>query len=156
MTGEVKSMDARLVYGNAVPVEDEYYLREHRRKIANRAKRNRHELRKLNPAYVLFLVAAVAVTAVLLINYLNLKSELTTTVNNIAKLEKEYADLKMTNDEDYSSVESSINVEEIRRIAIQELGMTYAGDGQIISFSAEGDDYVRQVKKMEEVASAEK
>lgn len=152
-------MDSRLIYGNAipaVPVEDEFYLREHRRRVASRAKRNREKLTKLNPAYVLFLVAAVAVTAFLLINYLNLKSELTTTVNNISQLEKEYANLKMTNDEDYSSVESSINVEEIRRVAIEELGMTYAGDGQIIGFSAEGDDYVRQVKKMEEVASAEK
>lgn len=156
MTKEVKIMDNRLIYGNAVPVGDDYYLREHRKQLANRAKRNKNELRKLNPAYVLFLVAAVAVTAGLLINYLNLKSELTTTIGDIARLEKQYAEMKMTNDEDYSSVEASINVEEIRRIAIQELGMTYAGDGQIISFSAEGDDYVRQVKKMEEVASAEK
>ena len=149
-------MDSRLIYGNAVPVGDDYYLKEHRKQLASRAKRNKHELKKLNPAYVLFLVMAVAITAGLLINYLNLKSELTTTITTIAKMEKEYANLKMSNDEDYSSVEASINVEEIRRIAIEELGMTYAGDGQIISFSAEGDDYVRQVKKMEEVASAEK
>ena len=36
------------------------------------------------------------------------------------------------------------NEEEIRRIAITELGMTYAGQGQIVEIPDDGSDYVRQ------------
>lgn len=144
------------IRGNAVRVEEQpLRLYEPQRGKAKRVKKNREKIARLNPAYVVFLLGAVAITAVALIHYLNLKSELTTTMNSIATLEKQYANIKMTNDEDYSAIEASINVEAIRRIAIEELGMTYAGDGQIITFSTEGEDYVRQVKRMEEVASTE-
>ena len=36
------------------------------------------------------------------------------------------------------------NENEIRRIAITELGMTYAGQGQIVEIPDDGSDYVRQ------------
>ena len=52
--------------------------------------------------------------------------------------------LKLENDENYSRIDSSINLEEVKRIAIQELGMRYAEEGQIVTFSGEGSDYVRQ------------
>ncbi len=52
--------------------------------------------------------------------------------------------MRLTNDENYSRITSSVNLEEVRRIAIQELGMRYAEEGQIITFNGEGSDYVRQ------------
>ena len=39
---------------------------------------------------------------------------------------------------------SSVDLEEIKRIAISELGMKYAKEGQVITYSGEGSDYVRQ------------
>ena len=53
--------------------------------------------------------------------------------------------MKLSNDEEYSRIESSVNLEQIKQIAINELGMTYAGEGQIVEYSSEGSDYVRQV-----------
>lgn len=44
----------------------------------------------------------------------------------------------------YSRITNSIDLEEIRRIAIGELGMTYAKEGQIESYSSEGNDYMRR------------
>ena len=41
-------------------------------------------------------------------------------------------------------VPPSIFVIGIRRIAITELGMTYAGQGQIVEIPDDGSDYVRQ------------
>ena len=41
-------------------------------------------------------------------------------------------------------------IEEIRRIAIEELGMTYAKEGQVVMVSGEGSDYVRQISAMPE------
>ena len=41
-------------------------------------------------------------------------------------------------------------VEEIRSVAIGELGMKYAKEGQIINVSGEGKDYVRQLAEIQE------
>ncbi len=71
--------------------------------------------------------------------YISLQSELSNSVDEIATLQGQYENLKKANDEDYAEINNSVDNEEIRRIAIEELGMHYASDGQIISYS---DDYV--------------
>ncbi len=52
--------------------------------------------------------------------------------------------MRLANDEELVRINSSIDLEEIRRIAIGELGMVYATEGQIINYANEGSDYVRQ------------
>lgn len=99
----------------------------------------------MNPAYVFFLALAMLASAFILIGYIRLQSDITNSMNHIASLESQLNDLKLSNDEEYSRIESSVNLEEIKRIAIGELGMTYAGEGQIVEYSSEGSDYVRQV-----------
>ena len=54
-------------------------------------------------------------------------------------------ELKQENDEAYNKANSSRDLEEIKKIAIQEYGMQYADQGQIVTYSDEGgNDYVRQ------------
>ena len=53
--------------------------------------------------------------------------------------------LKLDNDEEYSRITSNIDLEEVKRIAIQELGMKYAEEGQIVTVTGGGSDYMRQV-----------
>jgi len=57
-------------------------------------------------------------------------------------------DLKLANDEEYSRITSSIDIEEIKRIAIGELGMNYALEGQIVTYTNECSDYVKQVAEI--------
>ena len=54
------------------------------------------------------------------------------------------------NDENYARAASSVDLEEIRSVAIGELGMRYAKEGQIINVSGEGSDYVRQLAQIQE------
>ncbi len=84
-------------------------------------------------------------TGFVLVNYVGLQADITNNVEYISKLEKELNDLKLANDEEYTRITSSVDLEEIRRIAIQELGMQYAEEGQIISFASESNDYVKQL-----------
>ena len=77
-------------------------------------------------------------------NYVQLQSDMTKLANQVAKKESELNSLKLSNDEEYSRITNSIDLEEIRRIAIGELGMTYAKEGQIESYSSEGNDYMRR------------
>lgn len=102
----------------------------------------------MSAGYVLFLSAALAAAGIILVYYIGLQSDITNSVKNIAALERQLNELKVANEEEYSRISSSVDLEEIRRIAIQELGMQYAREGQIISFASENSDYVKQMAQI--------
>ncbi len=107
----------------------------------------------MNLGYVFFLAMALMISGVILSVYLGLQADVTNSITNIARLEKELYDLQLDNDEEYSRITNSIDLEEIKRIAIQELGMGYATEGQIIDFTGSKNDYVRQVADLPERSS---
>lgn len=114
------------------------------KKVSNRTRRNREKALHMNIGSVLFMAVAMIVAGFILTWYLTLQSDITNSIKNISRLESELNYLKLTNDENYSRITSNVNLEEVRRIAIQELGMRYAEEGQIIKFNGEGSDYMRQ------------
>ncbi len=77
-----------------------------------------------------------------------MQSDITNSIKQISSLESELNDLKLANDEAYNRITGSVDLEEVRRIAIQELGMTYAQEGQIITFKSENNDYVKQISSI--------
>ena len=115
-----------------------------RKKISNSTRKNRERAFYMNLPYVMFLATALVVMGIVLAGYIQLQSDITHTVEHISRLESELNELRLSNDEEYSRITSSIDLEEIRRIAIGELGMRYAKEGQIIGYSTDGSDYVRQ------------
>ena len=115
------------------------------KKNSNTARKNRERAKHMSAGYVMFLCAAMIITGIILTNYIGLQSDITNSVKHISTLEKQLNDLKLANAEEYSRITSSVNLEEIKRIAIQELGMQYAGEGQIIPFTSQNNDYVKQM-----------
>lgn len=101
----------------------------------------------MNFGYVVFLTAAFCTCAFILINYIQLQAELTNRTKGLARLESTLNTKRLANDEEYNRITGSIDLEEIKRVAIGELGMTYAGEGQIITYSSVENDYMRQVSK---------
>ena len=145
------------VQGNTVrKLQQEQVITERqerqRSRVNNRIRKNRERAKHMSAGYVLFLGAALAACGMILVYYIGLQSDITNTVKNISRLESQLNDLKVANEENYSRISSSVDLEEIRRIAIQELGMQYAQEGQIISFASENSDYVKQ---MAEIPKAE-
>lgn len=118
---------------------------EPRRSISNEARKNREKASHMNLGYVVFLVAALCLAGFVLVNYLQIQSEVTRKAEVIASMERQLNNLRLSNDEELNRIESSIDMEEIKRIAIGELGMTYAGEGQIQTYTNEGNDYLRRV-----------
>lgn len=114
------------------------------KKVSHATRKNRERALHMNIGYVLFLVTAMVAAGVILTGYLKLQSDITNSINNISVLESRLNNMKLDNDETYSRISSNVNLEEVRRIAIQELGMQYADEGQIIIFDGEDSDYVRQ------------
>ena len=116
-----------------------------RPKLSHEARKNRERAHHMNFAYVTFLVAALCACAAILINYIQLQAELTNQTKEISRIESRLNTLRLANDEEYARITSSLDLEEIKRIAIGELGMVYAEEGQIITYSSVSNDYMRQV-----------
>lgn len=100
----------------------------------------------MNLKYIGVMVMALSVSCIVLMSYVKQQSDITNRINNISKLENELYELRLDNDELYTKIMSSVDLEEIKRIAVSELGMKYAEEGQVVTYSGEGSDYVRQYK----------
>lgn len=109
-----------------------------------RVKKRKVKIAPMNRKYVGAMIFFVSAVMLLLIRYVNLQSSITNHTNNISRLEREWNELKLSNDELKTKIESSVDLEEIKNIAVNELGMKYAKEGQVVSYSGEGNDYVRQ------------
>ena len=115
-----------------------------RKKVSNTTRKNREKMFHMNLGYVAFLVIALALATFTVCGYIELQSGITNHVRQISEMEAEYNSLKMANDEEYNRITSSVDLEKIRAIAIGELGMVYAQDGQIIQIENTETDYVHQ------------
>lgn len=118
------------------------------KKVNNSVRKNRERAKHMSAGYVLFLCAALVSAGIILVYYIGLQSDITNSVKHIAALERQLNALKVANEEEYTRISSKVDLEEIRRIAIQELGMQYAREGQIISFASENSDYVKQMAEI--------
>ncbi len=141
------------VYGNAVRKTDPVYrdntvrrelerpeYRNSRKTAASRKTRN-----GLNLGFVAFIALALFASAYILIGYVQLRSEVTNTTKTISAMESRLNDLRVSNDEAYTRINSGIDLDEIKDIAINRFGMIYAQEGQIIVYSDAGNDYMRSV-----------
>ena len=114
------------------------------KKVSARTRRNRERAKHMNIVTVLTMATAMVVAGIILTWYLILQSDITNSIKRIASLESQLNEMKRENDENYNRITSNIDLEEVKRVAIQELGMRYAEEGQIITFNGEGSDYIRQ------------
>lgn len=133
----------------AVPVRKEVYRPTPQRRqqpAAGRRTYRRQQVRvaPMNIGYIAVMAGALLIACIVLMGYVKLQSDITNHINNISKLESDLNNLKLSNDEMYMKIMSSVDLEEIKRIAVNELGMKYAKEGQVITYSGEGSDYVRQ------------
>lgn len=95
------------------------------------------------PLLVLSIVAFVALGA-MMIQYIRLNSEITAITAANTKLESQISDLRAENDEYYGRIMNSVDLEKVREVAIMDLGMVYASEGQVITYDSHMDDYVEQ------------
>ena len=141
--------DRRYIEGNTVRKLDTVKeMQQPQRKVNKAVRKNRDRALYMNLPYVMFLTVALLITSVMLIGYLQTQAELTVSIKRVAALESQLNDMKLMNDEQLERINSALDMEEIRRIAVEELGMTYAKEGQVVVVSGEGSDYVRQLVEM--------
>ncbi len=114
------------------------------KKASKRVRKNRKQALNINSAYVIFLSVAALMALVVCVNYVELQSRITNRSKNIAAMQKELADLREENTTEYNAVMDSVNLDEIRERAQNDLGMVYASPDQIIEYEKPATDYVKQ------------
>jgi len=137
------------IYGNAVPKPDyeieERYLRDERARERSAAqKKNKEAALRMDLPYLIMLTAAAVAALVICINYLQVQSQITTSLKNIETQEKILEQLKNDNDALEARIDASINLDEVYRVATEELGMVYANKNQVLEYDRIESEYVRQ------------
>lgn len=132
--------------------EREERIRREREKEQQRrqraARRNQERALRTSKSYVAFMTMAVLVFATFTGLYIRIQSDVTVRMKTIASLESQIADVKADNDEAYKRINTSVNLDAVRNIAMSELGMSYAKESQIIYYSVGDDDYMNQYSEI--------
>lgn len=147
-----RGSQAPYVYGNvAVEVEPAYHEQSPERpkkKVSKQVLKNRKQALHMNSAYVIFLTVAAVTAVIVCVNYVKLQSRITDRSKNITAMQKELANLKEENNAKYNAVMDSVNLDEIRERAQNQLGMVYASPEKIVEYDNPATDYVRQLEEI--------
>lgn len=103
----------------------------------------------INAGYVLFLTVAMCVVGYFCVSYLSLTSELSNSLTTIARLEGELNNIKAENDDFSNRINGGVDLEVIKKRAMNDLGMQYANEDQIVMYESDDTDYVRQYISLE-------
>lgn len=145
---------ASYVYGNvAVEAEPGYHGQspeKPKKKVSKQVQKNRKQALHMNSAYVIFLTVAAVMAVIVCVNYVKLQSRITDRSKNITAMQKELANLKEENNAKYNAVMDSVNLDEIRDRAQNQLGMVYASPEQIVEYDNPATDYVKQYEEIPE------
>lgn len=119
--------------------------REERLRHSKRvARRNQEKALRMSRGYVMFLSAAVVFTCLICATYIRLQSGLTESMNRIARLESQVSDITTENSATRKRIETSVDLNHIKDVAVNQLGMVYASPDQIMYYEVSNDDYMNQ------------
>lgn len=140
------------VQGNVVRKLDTVPVHRERKEMpAAEPRRNRRQQREtLSIPYCVFLAAACVMTLVFGAFYLQQQALATSSQKQIASLESQLAELRKTNADELNRIETSVNLEEIREIALNELGMVYATEENVVLYENTRQNYVSQYNDIPE------
>ncbi|RDU25271.1 cell division protein FtsL [Anaerosacchariphilus polymeriproducens] len=119
-----------------------------KKRVSVETRRNRQRAMSMNLGYVLLLSFAAVIMFAVCAEYLHLKINLTNRVNNIAGLESKLQDMTSENDELANKINASVDLEHVKKVAIEELGMIYPSKEQIVIYKDSNSDYMNQYENI--------
>ena len=100
--------------------------------------------------YVIVLTIAAVCTLYFCVSYLQLQSSIAARLNHIEALEASIEKKKADNDALETRINTSIDLDNIYKIATEELGMVYANKDQVRMYNKTESEYVRQYEDIPE------
>lgn len=115
-----------------------------RKSRRNAARRNREKALTMSKGYVLFLSACVFASAYAAFSLIQIQSQVSQRMRNVAAIESQIQDIRADNDAKYKEITASVDLNHIKDVAMNELGMKYATEDQIVYYSVENNNYMDQ------------
>lgn len=125
----------------AVPEQEQ---RQGKAPAAGRRRKRRAAALSMNLGYVVFLTAAAVITVFMCVNFLQLQARETRLQKEVTALETQLNAAVLENNSDYNRIMTGVDMEHVKDVAMNELGMVYAKRSQIVTYEVEHSDYVRQ------------
>jgi len=121
---------------------------EEERKRQLRERRNLARAKRMSTLNFLMMLSATAMIFVICAVYIQLQSELNSRMARVAELETELIALRTDNDIMEKRIETSINLEDVKNRAINELGMVYPTEDQVVYYHIDESDYMEQYEEI--------
>lgn len=115
-----------------------------RKRRRNAARRNRQRAMEMNRGYVFFLTACVFTVAVMAVMLVSMQSTLTERRKNIENLQGKMVDLRADNDARYKNAVTSLDLNHVKDVAVNKLGMTYPKESQVIYYTVDNSNFMDQ------------
>ncbi len=129
------------------PEEDRQRERRERRRAEQLRAARAREL-SIGLPFLLTLAAAVVVSLFICYNYLTLNSAVDQHMDRVKTLEKQLENLRVENDALEQSIDTSVDLNYVYRVAVGELGMVHAGQDSVITYDKTESEYVRQYESI--------
>jgi uncharacterized protein HemX len=139
-----------VVEGNTVRELERIYREPFSKPVSETVKKNREKAAHMNAGYVAFLLLMAGILFIGCTAYINLRNQITQKQKNVESLQSKVAAIKLANDEEYDRIMGSVDMEEIKKIAMTDLQMKYPDEDQVVHITVKEDDYVRQYGKIPE------
>ncbi len=123
-------------------INEEEEAKERRRR--RMVRREQERTLRVGRSYLTFLTMVMVVFGVFAGTYIKIQSDVTNRMDTVSGLESQIADLKAENDEAYKRLSTSVDLESVKKTALEELGMSYVKESQIVYYSVGDDDYMNQ------------
>lgn len=142
------------VYGNAVRKENDVPQPQPEeaprqpKKVSRQVHRNRSRALRMNAPYVVFLTIVAVCALLLCTKYLQLQSEVANRSKKIIALQEEVDSLKEQNMMNYNIILNSVNLEDVRNRAMNELGMRYSRPEQVIKYKSPTSSELKQYENI--------
>ena len=130
--------------------ERERKERREQRKRRTIARRNQDKALVMTRGYVFFLTVAAVITCATAGLYIKLQSDITIRMGNIAVLESSVSSLQADNDATYKRLITSVHMEDVKKRAMDELGMSYPSEDQIVYYEPDYTDFMSQYGEIPE------
>lgn len=103
----------------------------------------------------LVLTAAIGITLYSAVDYLNVQMEITNLGKTVAARELELTKLIANNDATLSEIDTSLDLKQVFDVAVNELGMVFPNNNQVITYESAVSEYVRQYDRVPEADAKE-
>lgn len=112
--------------------------------LPENARKKQKKASMMTAGYVFFLSLSLLAVVTLCGFLIMIQSDVTAKIKEVNYLESQLTDLTLSNEEEYARIMGAVDLENIKKIAMEDLGMRYPDESQVVNFEDSDSDYVRQ------------